>query len=119
MSTNNYIFIDADNRVVNVALMSLEPVPQGLLDLLLTQNGAVRALRFDDGAGCVNSCETIPYVNNPDIGTKFINGKFIADKPGENYILDISETFWVPSPPDPETAMSTEYHLDVESGEWV
>lgn len=117
--SNNYIFLDATDRVVNVALMANEPVSQEVLDLLMAQNNAVRVLRFDDGSTCVNTCETITPTNNPDIGSTYIDGRFLPDKPGENYILDISETFWVPIPPDPDTATNTEYHLDVESGEWV
>jgi hypothetical protein len=93
---NNYVLLNEDDIVVNIASMPKEPVGEEIIEFLLKQNSAVRCLKIknylDDE---VSQVPVIDVRGELTVGSKLIDDTFISPRPSPDHILDASNQFWV------------------------
>lgn len=95
-SNNIYIFMDLNKTIKNIVLMPKEPVPYDLYLSTKEQNNSNYCVRVDNGEQASDFVETIIPRGTISIGSTLSDeGAFIEPKPGPEYILDSTNSFWV------------------------
>jgi hypothetical protein len=95
MSTNTYVLINDENRVVNIVAMPKEPVDFELLQPIMRQNGAATALKIITDESRSNIVDNITLKGTLAIGATLLdNGTFLEDRPSEQHILDPTNSYW-------------------------
>lgn len=96
---NNYIFLDANNIVIDILAFDDESSDDVLINNIKNLINAEYVIRNDNDFTPLNSVQTVKYFGSAIPGYSWDGvDTFLPPKPEGNYILNYDRTSWVEVP---------------------